>query len=91
MINEIIPNKASRYIGVYWNKNRKIWKVELKYNKKRYYGGCFDDEEHAAIKVNLLCDKFEIERKNPTVNLELDVIQKVMHSLFIHCMNGKLK
>jgi len=76
-IQRIIPNKASKYIGVYWSKNRKSWKVELKHNKKRYYGGCFDDEEHAAKKVNLLCDKFEIERKNPTVNLELDVMQKV--------------
>ena len=35
------------------------------------------------MKVNLFCEQIGIKHKNPTVNLELDVIQKVMHSLFI--------
>jgi len=25
------------------------------HNKKTYYGGYFDNEEHAAMSVNLLC------------------------------------
>ena len=55
----------------------------MSHNKKKYYGGYDDHEEHAAMKVNLLCDKLEIERKNPTIDIDLDEIQQVIHSLFI--------
>merc|ERR1712034_240774 len=51
------------------------------HNKKQYCGGHFDHEEDAAMKVNLLCDKYEIKRKNPTINIELNEIkQKVPKS-----------
>merc|ERR1712034_260157 len=29
-----------------------------------------------TMKVNLLCDKYKIERKNPTINIELNEIQQ---------------
>ena len=63
-----------------------------KHNKKRYYGGYFDNEEQAAMKVNLLCDKYEIERMNPMINITMDEIQQsVIHSLpsyNTHCFPG---
>ena len=48
-------------------------------NGKVYSGGLFDDEEHAAMKVNLLCDEFGIKRKNPNFIMEPDAIQQVIH------------
>ena len=47
----------------------------MTHNKKQYFGGYFNIEQHAAMKVNLLCDEHKIERKNPTINIELDEIQ----------------
>ena len=46
----------------------------MNHNKNQHHGGYFNIEEHAAMKVNLLCDKHEIERRNPTINIELDEI-----------------
>jgi len=71
-----IQNKTSKYTGVYWNKYQKKWKSELQYNKKKYSGRFFENEEHAAMKVNLLCDEFRIERKNPMIIIEPDAIQQ---------------
>ena len=48
------------------------------HNGKSYSGGKFDNEVHAAMKVNLLCDKYGIKRKNPNFIIEPDAIQKVM-------------
>jgi len=70
--SEEVENQISKYIGVSWHTHSKQWKAELSHNKKICYGGLFDNEEHAAMKVNLLCDKFEIERRNPTINVRLD-------------------
>jgi len=69
-------NKTSIYNGVSWNNANKKWEVKLMHNKKRYTGGHFDNEEQAAMKVNLLCDKLEIERKNPTINIKSNTIQQ---------------
>merc|ERR1712034_139519 len=69
-------NKTSIYIGVCWSKIKRKWQTLLAHNKKQYCGGHFDHEEDAAMKVNLLCDKYKIERKNPTINIELDEIQQ---------------
>ena len=79
-----VQNQTSKYVGVCWNKNRKKWETKLKYKKKQYYGGLFDNEEHAAMKVNLLCDEFETERKNPTIWIKPDIMEQlVIHSLSI--------
>jgi len=72
-----VKNQTSNYIGVCWEKGRKKWKAKLVHNKKLYFGGYFDHEEHAAMKVNLLCDEYEIEHKNPMIHIDLDAIQQV--------------
>merc|ERR1712034_83731 len=54
----------------------KKWNAHLKHKGKEYYGGYSDNEEHAAMKVNLLCDKYELERKNPTINTKPNAIQQ---------------
>jgi len=69
-------NKTSLYNGVSWNKKDKKWQVQLTHNKKKYHGGLFDNEEYAAMEVNLLCDKYEMERKNPTINTKPNAIQQ---------------
>jgi len=69
--NQQFKNKTSKYIGVSWKKNRKQWVSQLMNMYKKYYGGSFDKEEDAAMSVNLLCDKFQVERKNPTVDIKL--------------------
>jgi hypothetical protein len=71
-----VQNQTSKYTGVFWNKYQKKWKAELQYNKKKYSGKFFENEEHAAMKVNSLCDEFRIERKNPMITIEPDAIQK---------------
>merc|ERR1711925_32978 len=79
-----VQNKTSKYTGVSWNKNRKKWEAKLNQNKKQYNGGYFDNEEHAAMKVNLLCDEYKIERKHPAIEIDSDAMQQsVMHLLFI--------
>ena len=52
------------------------------HNGKACCGGLFDTEEHAAMKVNLLCDEFGIRRKNPMIDIEFDAIRQVTHSFF---------
>jgi len=49
----------------------------LIHNKKTYFGGYFDNEEHAAMKVKLLCEKNGIKRKNPMILIKTDVIQQM--------------
>merc|ERR1711925_69896 len=72
-----VPNQTSKYNGVSWHKDKKKWQTQFMYNKKKYFGGYFDNEEQAAMKVNLLCDKNGIERKNPMIDQENNVIQQV--------------
>merc|ERR1712034_210801 len=74
-----VQNKTSIYTGVTWNKNEKCWQVQLQKNNTIYYGGHFDNEDQAAMKVNILCDKYGIERKNPMINIHLDVIQQIQN------------
>ena len=84
-----IQNTTSIYTGVSWNSENKKWETHLKHNGKKYFGGYFDNEEHAAMRVNLLCDEYGIKRKNPEIDIELDVTPKVIHSLFF--VNNKAK
>jgi len=71
-INQQVVGRTSKYVGVCWHRDNKEWRVNLKHNGKQYYGGCFDNEEQAAMQVNLLCDNYGKNRKNPTINLEHD-------------------
>jgi len=53
-----IQNQSSKCTAVSWNKISKKWKTLSVDNKKQYYGGNFDNEAHAAMKINLLCDDY---------------------------------
>jgi len=75
-----VHNQTSKYAGVTWNKNNKCWQAQLQHNNKKYHGGNFDKEEHAAMNINLLCDKLGLKRKNPMIDIEFDRIQKVHNS-----------
>jgi len=79
-----VKKQASKYTGVCWNNNTKKWNAQLKHNKKQYYGGLFKNEEHAAMKVNSLCDRLGIEHKNPMINIEADKIQQVRNQTSIY-------
>jgi hypothetical protein len=68
---------------VSWHKATKKWQAKISHQKKQYYGGCFKNEKHAAMAVNLLCDEREIGRKNPTIDIDLDQIQQVIYLLSI--------
>jgi len=83
-LDESVKNQTSKYNGVCWNANAKQWQVQLGHNQKQYYGGNFDNEEHAAMKVNLLCDKYGKERKNPTINIDSDLIQEIKNTTSIY-------
>merc|ERR1712034_253944 len=74
---EKVQNKTSKYTGVCWNMHYKKWQAQLGHNKKQYFGGYFDIEDHAAMKVNLLCDKYGIIRKNPMIIIKPDTMRKV--------------
>jgi len=71
-----VPNSTSQYIGVYWHKKHKKWRALLMYNGKRYFIGLFDNEKDAAMKLNSLCDKFGIQRKNPMIDIQFDAIRQ---------------
>jgi len=58
-------------------KTDKKWRAQLIYKGKKYSAGYFDNEEYAAMNVNLLCDKFEIKRKNPMIDIKFDAIRQV--------------
>merc|ERR1712034_214583 len=75
-----IQGKTSIYTGVSWNSDHKKWETHLRHNGKRYHGGYFDNEEHAAMRVNLLCDEHGIIRKNLTIYERTDVIEKKIKS-----------
>jgi hypothetical protein len=77
-------HQISKYIGVSWRKDVKIWQAHVAHNKQNYFGGHFDNEKHAAMSVNLLCDKFKIKRKNPTIEIEPDVIKRQFKSRTSH-------
>ena len=74
-----VKNHTSIFAGVSWNKNKRVkkWQATLQHNKKKYFGGGYDNQEHAAMGVNLLCDKLKIERKNPTIQIKLNEIPQV--------------
>lgn len=47
-----VDKKTSRYKGVYWNKERQKWHVQIGYMNKVIYIGRYDTEEAAAIAYN---------------------------------------
>merc|ERR1712034_148652 len=63
------PDHTSIYTGVAWDKNKKKWQAKIMHKRKNYLGGYFNIEEHAAVKINLICDTIENKRKNPEINI----------------------
>jgi len=62
------PKIKHAYNGVVWRKDQQKWRAIILWKNNRYDGGCYSDELDAAKRVNQLCDKLGIERKNPDVN-----------------------
>ena len=81
-----VQNPTSDYAGVSWIAGK--WQAELLQDKKKYYGGLFDNEEDAAMKVDELCDQFCMklcdklcaEDKNLRNNINLNkTMQVIIH------------
>jgi len=70
---DAMPNKpikngcTSQYRGVSWSKDRKRWKVTVKFEGK-HNASYHVNEVDAAKRVNQVCDELGIERKNPEVD-----------------------
>lgn len=45
-------NVSSKYKGVYWSKHKNKWHAQVRYQKKNYHLGYFNNEEDAAKAVN---------------------------------------
>merc|ERR1712034_172251 len=79
-----VQNPTSVYAGVSWIAGK--WQAELLQDKKKYYGGLFDNEKDAAMKVDELsdqfcmnfCDKLCAEDKNPKNNVNLNEINSLV-------------
>ena len=80
---EQFKSQTSIYTGVGWKQNINKWQTRLTSDKKTCFGGYFDDEEYAAMKINSLCNELSIQRKNPIIDINLNEIQPVTHSLSI--------
>jgi len=59
--------KTSQYKGVYFHTQRKKWFVQMCSKIGRKFGGIFDDELDAAIRVNQLCEELKIPPRNPGI------------------------
>jgi hypothetical protein len=81
------PNQTSKYTGVSWHRDKKKWQTKLTHNNTIYCGGYFDNEEQAAMKINLLCDKNGIKRKNLMIKTEPDIIQQVNKEIKVEDAN----
>ena len=81
-------DRASKYIGVYKTTAVKpSWEAKIKIDRKLVHGGSFQTQEQAAKRVNTLCKKFKLEKKNPGLLDEDDAdIPKRFRAevLFIH-------
>jgi hypothetical protein len=59
---------TSQYKGVTWHIQCKKWYVQISVKgEKIKYGGLFNDELHAAKKVNQLCENFGMSPQNPGI------------------------
>jgi len=64
----VLTHSTSKYKGVYLEKKSNKWRAFLYFEKILQSGGAYYDEVDAAKKVNKMCDKFQIKRKNPDVD-----------------------
>ena len=68
-INLYEVQNSSQYKGVIETTNgSKKWRTVVCWQKKKYNGGYYLNELDGAKRVNQLCDKLGIDRKNPEVD-----------------------
>ena len=53
----LYKNNKSGISGILWDKKRKQWKVDKRHNKKRYYGGRYDDLKDAEKALNSILEE----------------------------------
>lgn len=52
---------SSKYRGVYWQKNDKKWRVQIREENKNYRIGCFEKEED-ALEARIYAEEFGVEK-----------------------------
>ena len=80
--------KMSQYKGVYWHRKNKKWCALINpKGQKRKFVGCFENELHAAKRVNQLCEELGIPLQNPEIsaipNQECEVILTLSKCSFL--------
>jgi hypothetical protein len=45
--------KSSKYVGVYWDKSRNRWSVEITFKRKKIYIGRFENEDDAGMAYDM--------------------------------------
>ena len=75
-----------------WEKQRKIWHVQLRIKGgKRKFGGSFKDEIDAGKRVNQLCEELGILPQNPAITAIPNQQYQVTKKLFLsHCESIKI-
>ena len=68
----------SKYVGVYWNKERKKWKASFFHKKEHIYIASFENEKDAAKAVNWKCGELKISMKNPELgSLDIEAVERL--------------
>lgn len=60
MNKSLYKNNKSGTSGILWDKKRQQWKVDKRFNNKRYYGGRYDDLKDAEKVLNSILKKIEL-------------------------------
>jgi hypothetical protein len=90
------PQKTSRFVGVSWRKEEKIWDAIINKNKKTYRLGLFKNEIEAARAYNIKAaelygDKAKLNKFTEAETEELNTIPIVTKSNISIVKNRKLR
>jgi len=82
--------KTSQFRGVCWYRDREIWRVQVRFKKRKSkFGGNFKNELDAGKRVNQLCEEMGIPPQNPTL-VEIPT-EKCNISLDYHAIQKECK